>query len=310
MDASDNSATLRPRRKRKAEDVALQEPLITETQPAKRKRNKMLGPIKRLKTTVTELSLCCWNVNGMRAILRKEALQSLLLAKSPDILCLSETLLQPCHVKEIEGQLPSTYFKYWALSEKKGYAGVCLLTKTEPLSVQIGLGIEKHDKEGRLITAEYDKYYVLAMYAPHLGNEERFTYRFQEWEVDILLYVKNLQRTKPVIWLGDFNIIHDSLDFHEGQKNKWPHTTAMENAHFRALLSDLNMVDSFRYLNPETAVYSYFDRRSGAKAKNKGWRIDFILVPEAYTGYLREASIMREVEGSDHVPCLATLSIG
>lgn len=280
---------------------------ISRKLPLKRKISMI--PTKRMKVAVQELSLCCWNVNGLRAILRKQTLQTFLSTKMPDIVCLSETLIQPSHIESLERQLPESYFKYWATSEKKGYAGVCLLTKHEPISVKIGLGIEKHDKEGRLVTAEYDDYIVVGMYAPHLGNEQRIAYRFQEWEVDILQYIISLQIRKPVIWLGDFNVIHDSLDFYQGQSKKWPHTTALENEHFRRLLDEVSMIDSFRQINPDLAAYSYFDRRSKAKARNRGWRIDFILIPKIFRNCIQEAYIVNEVEGSDHVPCLATLNI-
>lgn len=201
-------------------------------------------------------------------------------------------------VLELEG-----YHQYWNYAEKKGYSGTAIFTKEQPISDSYGIGIEKHDKEGRVITLEYDKYYMVNVYTPNSQNElARLDYRM-EWEEAFKAYLKKLEENKPVIVCGDMNVAHNEIDLKNPKTNrKNAGFTDEERGKFTDLL-DAGFIDTFRYFYPDMKdIYSWWSYRFSARAKNAGWRIDYFLVSEALKGNLVDAKIHTEIMGSDHCP--------
>ncbi len=244
------------------------------------------------------MKLISWNVNGLRACMQKGFMDFWKEADA-DIFCLQETKLQ-------EGQLTLElpgYEQYWNYAEKKGYSGTALFTKETPLAVTYGMGIEEHDREGRLITAEYQDFYVVTVYTPNSQRElTRLSYRMQ-WEADFLRYLKGLEQKKPVIFCGDLNVAHREIDLKNPKTNRGnAGFTDEERSCFDSLLGN-GFVDTFRYFYPDAAgMYSWWSYMYQARAKNAGWRIDYFLVSEALRDRLADAKIHMEVFGSDHCP--------
>ena len=244
------------------------------------------------------MKLISWNVNGIRACLNKGFMDYFKEADA-DVFCLQETKLSE---GQLELDLPG-YHQYWYYAEKKGYSGTALFTKKEPLSVSYGIGIEEHDHEGRVITAEFEDYYVVTVYVPNSKQElERLDYR-EVWEADFLAYVKNLEKKKPVIYCGDLNVAHEEIDLKNPATN---HNNAgftdRERACFSKVLQS-GFVDTFRYFYPDLKdAYSWWSYRFHAREKNVGWRIDYFVVSESLKGRLKDALIHSEIMGSDHCP--------
>jgi exodeoxyribonuclease-3 len=239
-----------------------------------------------------------WNVNGLRACAGKNFLDDFRKLDA-DIFCLQETKLQ---AGQIELDLPG-YYQYWNYAEKKGYSGTALFTKKEPLSVAYGIGIEEHDHEGRVITAEYPEYYVITCYTPNSQNElARLPYRM-EWEDAWREYLKKLEEKKPVIFCGDFNVAHTEIDLKNPKTNRNnAGFTDEERAKFTQLL-DAGFIDTWRYFHPDTTeVYSWWSYRFRAREKNAGWRIDYFCVSESLKDRLESADIHCSIMGSDHCP--------
>ncbi|MCD8120980.1 MAG: exodeoxyribonuclease III [Clostridiales bacterium] len=242
--------------------------------------------------------LISWNVNGIRACVGKGFLDFFKEADA-DIFCLQETKLQ---AGQIDLDLPG-YHQYWNYAEKKGYSGTALFTKEEPLSVSYGIGIEEHDHEGRVITAEFPDYYVLTCYTPNSQNElTRLDYRMN-WEDAWLAYLKGLEAKKPVVFCGDFNVAHTEIDLKNPKTNR--HNagfTDEERGKFTGLLA-AGYIDTWRYLNPgREGVYSWWSYRFRAREKNAGWRIDYFCVSECLKNRIQDATIHTEIFGSDHCP--------
>jgi len=249
------------------------------------------------------MKLISWNVNGLRACVGK-GFFDFLAAESPDAMCLQETKLQPEQAPQAEG-----YHEYWHSAEKKGYSGTAVFSKTEPLSVTFGLGMEEHDHEGRVITAEYPGFYLVTVYTPNAQDElKRLDYRMQ-WDDAFRDYVCALDQKKPVVICGDMNVAHQEIDL------KYP-KTIRRNAGFtdeeRGKMTELlgaGFADTFRRLNPELAgAYSWWSYRFRAREKNAGWRIDYFLVSERLMPKVRDARILSDVFGSDHCPVLLELA--
>ena len=239
-----------------------------------------------------------WNVNGLRACVTKGFLD-FFNEVNADVFCLQETKLQ---AGQIDLQLDG-YHMYWNYAEKKGYSGTALFTKEEPISVTYGLGIEEHDKEGRVITAEFDDYYFVTCYTPNSKNELlRLDYRMV-WEDAFREYLKNLEKTKPVIVCGDLNVAHKEIDLKNPKTNrKNAGFTDDERGKMTALL-DSGFTDTFRYFYPDReGIYSWWSYRFKAREKNAGWRIDYFLTSKALDSRLVSADIHTEVFGSDHCP--------
>ena len=244
------------------------------------------------------MKLISWNVNGLRACKEKGFLDFFHEADA-DVFCLQETKLQE---GQITLELPG-YHQYWNYAEKKGYSGTALFTKKEPLSVAYGIGIGEHDREGRVITAEFEAFYVVTVYAPNSQNElKRLDYRMK-WEADFLAYVKKLEETKPVIFCGDLNVAHTEIDLKNPKTiRKNAGFTDEERACFSNVLAN-GFIDTFRYFYPEQeGIYSWWSYRFQARAKNAGWRIDYFVVSECLKDRLAGASIHTQVMGSDHCP--------
>jgi len=244
------------------------------------------------------MKLISWNVNGLRACLDK-GFMDFFKNSGADIFCLQETKLG-------EGQLELNtegYFQYWNYAEKKGYSGTALFTKIKPVNVTYGIGIEEHDHEGRVITAEYEDYFFIVVYVPNSQRElKRLEYRLK-WEKDFLEYIKNLEKIKPVIFCGDLNVAHKEIDLKNPKTNHMnAGFTDEERGCFSKILEN-GYIDSFRYFYPERKdVYSWWSYMFKSREKNAGWRIDYFVVSEKIADRMQDAIIHTEVFGSDHCP--------
>lgn len=239
-----------------------------------------------------------WNVNGLRACVEKGFLDYFKEADA-DVFCIQESKLQE---GQIDLDLPG-YHQYWNYAEKKGYSGTALFTKEEPLSVAYGIGAEEHDKEGRVIAAEFPEYYVITCYTPNSQNElARLPYRMT-WEEAFLAYLKRLEEKKPVIFCGDLNVAHKEIDLKNPKSNrKNAGFTDEEREKFTFLLEN-GFIDTYRYFYPEQeSIYSWWSYRFSARQKNAGWRIDYFCVSESLKDRLSSVAIHTEVMGSDHCP--------
>ncbi|MBE6025901.1 MAG: exodeoxyribonuclease III [Firmicutes bacterium] len=243
------------------------------------------------------MKLISWNVNGLRAIMGKNFME-FFKEIDADCFCLQETKLQE---GQIEMDLPG-YHQYWCYADKKGYSGTAIFTKKEPLSVRYGIGIDEHDHEGRVITLEFEDFYLITVYVPNSQDElRRLDYRMK-WEDDFKAYLKELEKTKPVIFCGDLNVAHKEIDLKNPKTNRRnAGFTDEERGKMSALLDD-GFIDTFRYFYPEEVVYSWWSYRFRAREKNTGWRIDYFICSEALKDRLKDAKIHTEVMGSDHCP--------
>ena len=242
--------------------------------------------------------LISWNVNGLRACMGK-GFMDFFDKVDADIFCFQEIKLQEGQIDwEKEG-----YYAYWNYAEKKGYSGTAIFTKEKPLSVSYGLGIEEHDKEGRVITLEFSEYYVITVYTPNSQNElARLDYRMQ-WEDDFRKYLLELKAKKPVIVCGDMNVAHKEIDLKNPKTNRKNAGFTDEERNKMTELLESGFIDSFRYFYPDMEqIYSWWSYRFKAREKNAGWRIDYFLVSEEYKEHMVDAKIHTEVMGSDHCP--------
>ena len=246
-----------------------------------------------------------WNVNGLRAVVGKnfgEVFQS----EDADFFCLQETKLQ-------EGQIDLAfpgYESYWNYAEKKGYSGTAIFTRRHPLSVRYGIGIEEHDHEGRVITLEYDDFFLVCAYVPNSQDGlKRLDYRMK-WEDDFRSYLLSLKEKKGVVYCGDLNVAHKEIDLKNPKTNRMnAGFTDQEREKMTALLSS-GFIDTFRLLHPEEKdIYSWWSYRFRAREKNTGWRIDYFIVSEDLGEKVREAEIHTSVMGSDHCPVMLTLDL-
>ena len=244
------------------------------------------------------MKLISWNVNGIRACLNK-GFNDFFKEINADIFCIQETKCQEGQVElEYEG-----YESFWNSAEKKGYSGTAVFTKIKPLSVKYGIGIEEHDKEGRVITLEFENFYLVNIYTPNSKRElERLDYR-QVWEDEIRKYLSNLNKTKPVIMCGDLNVAHKEIDLKNPKTNTHNEGFTIEERNKMTELLDAGFVDSFRYLYPDKEnAYSWWSYMRKAREKNVGWRIDYFIVSKDIKDKIIDAKIYPEVMGSDHCP--------
>lgn len=252
------------------------------------------------------MKIISWNVNGIRAIQKKgfgESLERI----NPDILCLQETRAQPDQVHEVFDRLDG-YHLSASGAIKKGYSGTAILSRTKPIEVTPGIGIDTHDQEGRTLTAEFEDFFLVNVYVPNSGNElVRLDYRSQ-WDHDFTQYLQALGRRKAVIACGDFNVAHQEIDIArpKANYNKSAGYTQTEIDGFSRLLES-GFVDIYRQRNPDTVAYSWWSFRAGARAKNIGWRIDYFLISPALTTRIEDAEILGEIMGSDHCPVTITM---
>ena len=242
--------------------------------------------------------LISWNVNGLRACLKKGFLDYFKDVNA-DIFCIQESKLQ-------EGQIDlnlEDYYDYWNYAEKKGYSGTAIFTKEKPLNVTLGLGIEEHDKEGRVITLEFEDFYMITVYTPNSQDKlARIDYRMS-WEDAFLNYLKELEKNKPVIVCGDLNVAHKEIDLKNPKTNRNnAGFSDQEREKFSNLLSN-GFIDTFRYFYPDKeGAYSWWSYRFNARANNAGWRIDYFLTSNSLKDRLVSADIHNEIFGSDHCP--------
>ena len=239
-----------------------------------------------------------WNVNGIRACLKK-GFEEYFQEANADIFCIQET---KCEEGQVELTLPG-YHQYWNSAVRKGYSGTAIFAKREPLSVSYGIGIEEHDQEGRVITLEYEDFYFVTVYTPNSQNElARLSYRM-DWERDFLEYLTKLEERKPVVWCGDLNVAHQEIDLKNPKTNrKNAGFTDEERACFTKVLES-GFIDTFRYFYPDQeGIYSWWSYRFRAREKNAGWRIDYFLVSSSLREKMVDAKIHTQVLGSDHCP--------
>ncbi len=244
------------------------------------------------------MKLISWNVNGLRAVMGKGFMESFN-ALDADVFCLQETKLQE---GQIEMDLPG-YHQYWNYAEKKGYSGTAIFTKEEPLKVTYGIGVEQHDHEGRVITAEYPDYYLVTVYVPNAQRElTRLSYRM-EWEADFLKYIQSLEEKKPVIYCGDLNVAHREIDLKNAKSNRGNAGFTDEEREAFGRVLEAGHIDTFRYFYPDLeGAYSWWSYMFHAREKNAGWRIDYFVVSESLKDRLKDAKIHADIMGSDHCP--------
>lgn len=250
------------------------------------------------------LTYISWNVNGLRACIKKgflDAFEKL----NADCFCLQETKLQP---NQIDLDLPG-YHQYWNSAVKKGYSGTAIFTKTEPIQVSYGMGIEEHDQEGRIITAEFDTHYLVTCYTPNSKRAlERLDYRMI-WEDDFRSYLKKLEEKKPIVLCGDLNVAHKEIDLANPASNRKNAGFTDEERNKMTTLLQAGFTDTFRYLYPDkTEAYSWWSYFAKSRERNIGWRIDYFLVSQSLNSRIKEARIHPEIEGSDHCPVELVLS--
>ena len=249
------------------------------------------------------MKLISWNVNGLRACMQK-GFMNFFNEADADIFCLQETKMQE---GQLDMELPG-FYQFWNYAEKKGYSGTALFTKTKPLNVTYGIGTPEHDHEGRVITAEFEDYYVVTVYTPNSQRElTRLDYR-KRWEADFLSYINGLKTKKSVIFCGDLNVAHEEIDLKNPKTN---HNSAgftdEERDCFSRLLKN-GYIDTFRHFYPDiTGIYSWWSYMFQSRAKNAGWRIDYFVVSEDLKDALVDAKIHTEVLGSDHCPVELTI---
>lgn len=247
-----------------------------------------------------------WNVNGLRAVVNK-GFKEIFETLDADFFCLQETKLQ-------EGQIDlcfDGYESYWNYAEKKGYSGTAIYTKHTPLAVTYGIGVEEHDHEGRVITLEYEGFYLVTVYTPNAQDGlMRLGYRMQ-WEDDFLAYIKRLDEQKPVIYCGDLNVAHQEIDLKNPRSNrKNAGFTDEERGKMSVVLSS-GFTDTWRSLNPDVeGVYSWWSYRFNARANNAGWRIDYFIISDRIAGQVTDAKIHTDIFGSDHCPVELDIEIG
>ncbi len=244
------------------------------------------------------MKMISWNVNGLRAAMGK-GFMDFFRQQDADIFCLQETKLQE---GQIQLDMPG-YYQYWTYAEKKGHSGTAVFTKRKPVNVMLGIGMEEHDREGRVITLEFDEFYFITVYTPNSQNElARLPYRM-EWEDDFLEYVKELEKDKPVIYAGDLNVARLEIDIKNPKTNRRNAGFTDEEREKIQRAVDSGFIDTFRFFNPQIeGIYSWWSYRFKARERNAGWRIDYFMASESLKDRLKDAKIHTEVMGSDHCP--------
>lgn len=247
---------------------------------------------------IRAVKLISWNVNGIRAVLKKNFLEYLA-EEDPDILCLQETKAEPA---QVEALWPSSYTTYWNCAEKKGYSGTAIFTKNRPLCTHLGIGHAQHDAEGRVITAEFSTFHLVNAYIPNSQRElTRLPYR-QQWDADFLAYLKRLEKDKPVVLCGDLNVAHTEIDLANPKSNVNNHGFTIEERNGFSALIQSGLIDTFREFEKGGGHYTWWSPMSGARARNVGWRIDYFLISASLRPRLQNAFIRPAVTGSDHCP--------
>ncbi|KAK1278597.1 Apurinic endonuclease-redox protein [Acorus gramineus] len=254
------------------------------------------------------VKLMSWNVNGLRALLKLESFSALQLAQEEnfDVLCLQETKLQEKDVEDIKDRLIDGYDNsFWTCSVSKlGYSGTAIISRIKPISVKYGLGVLDHDSEGRLVTVEFDTFYLICGYVPNSGDGlKRLTYRIEQWDTSLSNYMKDLEKSKPVILTGDLNCAHQEIDiFNPAGNRRSAGFTDEERKSFELNFLSRGFVDTFRKQHPDVVGYTYWGFRHNSRKTNKGWRLDYFLVSESIADRVHDSYILPHVTGSDHCP--------
>jgi exodeoxyribonuclease-3 len=259
--------------------------------------------------------IIAWNVNGIRSIVKKNDLIDLIEKEKPNIICFGETKLS-CPSIDVESDLKDKItdykYRYYDTCKKRGgYSGTAIFSKKKPIKVDYGMNISKHDMEGRVITLEFKKYFLIHVYTPNSGQAlQRLDYRVKEWDIDFKLYLKDLQSKKPIIVCGDLNVANEEIDIHNPKGNKKSAGfTKQERENFKVLIKELDLIDTFRYINKDEIKYSYWSYMNKARPNNKGWRIDYFLVSSKLIDNVKKSDILTEILGSDHAPILLKFKI-
>jgi len=252
------------------------------------------------------MKLVSWNVNGIRAVMKKDFLLSMQSLKC-DVLCLQETKAQDDQVQEALSELKG-YYIYSNSADKKGYSGTAVISKTEPLTIEADMGVKEHDQEGRVLCAQFKDFYLVTVYVPNSRSDlARLGYR-QQWDADFLKYLKKLEKKKPVLVCGDLNVAHKAIDLARPKENYNKSAGYMqEEIDGMDNFIKAGFVDTFRALHPETIKYTWWSYRAGARGKNVGWRIDYFLSSPELLKQISAAEIHNEIMGSDHCPVSVTL---
>ena len=245
------------------------------------------------------MKIISWNVNGIRAVIKK-GFYEFIDTYNPDILCLQET---KAHPEQVDIKLNQYPYQFWNSAEKKGYSGTAIFSKKEPLSVKNNIGIDKHDNEGRVITVEFEDYFLVTVYTPNSKRELlRLEYRAQEWDVDFLKYLKKLEEEKPVIFCGDLNVAHKEIDLKNPKTNKRnAGFTDEERLGFDNYIES-GFIDTFREFEKGEGHYTWWSYMFNSRAKNVGWRIDYFCISQILRSKLAKSYILKDVMGSDHAP--------
>ncbi len=252
------------------------------------------------------LKLVSWNVNGLRAVVKKNFFE-FLDAEKPDIVCLQETKCTAADVAAVAW--PAGYEAHFNSAEKKGYSGTAILTRKKTLAVKPHIGVEEHDLEGRVLRAEFDDFHLVNVYVPNSKRDlSRLGYR-QRWDRDFLAYLKKLEKDKPVVFCGDLNVAHTELDLANPKPNKGKKGFTDEEREGFQNFVDAGFVDTFRLFTQGNGHYSWWSHFANSRARNVGWRIDYVLVSEALKKKVKEAKIHADVMGSDHCPVSIKLDI-
>ena len=251
------------------------------------------------------MKLISWNVNGLRACMKK-GFMDYFNRENSDIFCIQETKIQEGQVNlELEG-----YYKYWNYAVKKGYSGTAVFTKSKPISVKYGIGIDEYDQEGRVITLEFEKFYLIDAYTPNSRRElERLDYRMS-WEDIFLKYMKRLDNSKPVILCGDLNVAHEEIDLKNPKTNRKNAGFTDEERQKMTNMLESGFIDTFRYLYPQKEqAYTWWSYMRKARERNSGWRIDYFIISERLKDFLKDSIIHSDIMGSDHCPIELEMSV-
>ncbi len=244
------------------------------------------------------MKIISWNVNGLRAVLKK-GFEDFFYEIDADIFCIQETKMQEGQIEDFNLK---GYKQFWNSAEKKGYSGTAIFTKKEPIKAMYGIGKKEHDTEGRVITLEFEKFYLVNIYVPNSKRElERLDYRMI-WEDETRKYLSKLNEKKPVIMCGDLNVAHQEIDLKNPKTNRRNAGFTDEERNKMTKLLSANFVDSFRYVYPEKVAYSWWSYMGQARQKDIGWRIDYFIVSKDIKDKIKDAHIFKEIYGSDHCP--------
>ncbi|KAJ0405348.1 hypothetical protein ATCC90586_008161 [Pythium insidiosum] len=256
-----------------------------------------------------ECKIVAWNVNGLRALLKKDDsihFRAYAAQEDADVLCLSEIKIDRNEVEKLEDVLPQYEHQFWSSAAKKGYSGTAIFSKIKPLSVKDEIIVEGDapEDEGRFLALEFATFWLVHTYVPNAGQKlDRLSYRTEKWDKAMLRMLKDLEASKPVVWCGDLNVAHQEIDIHDpkGNRNKSPGFTDAERDSFGEILAS-GFVDTYRHLHPEQQQYTYWSYRFNARAKNKGWRLDYFVVSQSLLARVRQSFVRDAITGSDHVP--------